>query len=174
MLRGDSRQIRRNAVADADPSHSLWRVIRAIVVPTAATICGSAAWTAELKRKSGYAIGSQQCGGRGLQHWFGKRGELRGGGQRVSRHYYDLHKLLPTQVGASAMEDPELGADCVAHARSRPDFDLASAAPGSFALTPHDEMIEQLRVDYRAKIGMIFGVPRFETVLESVTALEGA
>ncbi|MGY4334837.1 hypothetical protein ACVWWG_009305 [Bradyrhizobium sp. LB7.2] len=77
----------------------------------------------------------------GLRRWFDKRGELRGGGQRVSRHYYDLHKLLPTQAGASAIEDPELGADCVAHARmffNRPDFDLASAAPGSFALAPHD------------------------------------
>jgi hypothetical protein len=112
----------------------------------------------------------------GLRRWFDKRGELRGGGQRVSRHYYDLHKLLPTQAGASAIEDPELGADCVAHARmffNRPDFDLASAAPGSFALAPHDEMIEQLRVDYRAMTGMIFGAPpRFEAVLESVTSLE--
>ncbi|TYL83147.1 nucleotidyl transferase AbiEii/AbiGii toxin family protein [Bradyrhizobium cytisi] len=112
----------------------------------------------------------------GLRRWFDKRGELRGGGQRVSRHYYDLHKLLPTQAGASAIEDPELGADCVAHARmffNRLDFDLASAAPGSFALAPHDEMIEQLRVDYRAMTGMIFGdPPRFEAVLESVTALE--
>ncbi|TYO64487.1 nucleotidyl transferase AbiEii/AbiGii toxin family protein [Bradyrhizobium hipponense] len=112
----------------------------------------------------------------GLRRWFDKRGELRGGGQRVSRHYYDLHKLLQTQAGASAIDDPELGADCVAHARmffNRPDFDLASAAPGSFALAPHDEMIEQLRVDYRAMTGMIFGdPPRFEAVLESVTALE--
>ena len=52
--------------------------------------------------------------------------------------------------------------DCVAHARmffNRPDFDLASAAPGSFALSPHDEMIEQLRIDYRAMQGMIFGDP---------------
>jgi hypothetical protein len=112
----------------------------------------------------------------GLRRWFDKRGELRGGGQRVSRHYYDLHKLLPTSAGASAIQDPELGADCVAHARmffNRPDFDLASAAPGSFALAPHDEMIEQLRVDYRAMTGMIFGEPpRFEAVLESVTSLE--
>jgi hypothetical protein len=112
----------------------------------------------------------------GLRRWFDKRGELRGGGQRVSRHYYDLHKLLPTQAGASAIEDPELGADCVAHARmffNRPDFDLASAAPGSFALAPHDEMIEQLRVDYRAMTGMIFGdPPRFEAVLDSVISLE--
>jgi hypothetical protein len=112
----------------------------------------------------------------GLRRWFDKRGELRGGGQRVSRHYYDLHKLLPTRAGAAAIKDPELGADCVAHARmffNRSDFDLASAVPGSFALAPHDEMIEQLRADYRAMTGMIFGdPPRFEAVLETVTTLE--
>jgi hypothetical protein len=112
----------------------------------------------------------------GLRRWFDKRGELRGGGQRVSRHYYDLHMLLPTPTGTSAIKDPELGADCVAHARmffNRPDFDLASAAPGSFALTPHGEMIEQLRVDYRAMTGMIFGnPPAFEAVLESITSLQ--
>jgi hypothetical protein len=87
----------------------------------------------------------------------------------VSRNYYDLHQLLPTPTGTSAIKDPELGADCVAHARmffNRPDFDLASAAPGSFALASHDEMIEQLRIDYRAMTDMIYGnPPAFEAAL---------
>jgi hypothetical protein len=41
----------------------------------------------------------------GLRRWFDKRGELRGGGQRVSRHYYDLHQLaapLPSAIRRSA------------------------------------------------------------------------
>lgn len=112
----------------------------------------------------------------GLRRWFDKRGELRGGGQRVSRHYYDLHRLAAAPVGAAAIADTALGVDCVAHARmffDRVDFDLASAAPGSFALAPNDAMIEQLRVDYRAMQGMIFGEPPiFEAVLESISALE--
>jgi hypothetical protein len=112
----------------------------------------------------------------GLRRWFDKRGELRGDGQRVSRHYYDLHQLAAAPVGAAAIAETTLGADCVAHARmffNRPDFDLASAAPGSFALAPHDAMIEQLRVDYRAMQGMIFGdPPDFEAVLESISSLE--
>jgi hypothetical protein len=112
----------------------------------------------------------------GLRRWFDKRGELRGGGQRVSRHYYDLHRLVGASVGAAAIAETALGADCVAHARmffDRPDFDLASAAPGSFALAPHDAMIEQLRVDYRAMQGMIFGEPPgFEAVLDSISTLE--
>ena len=112
----------------------------------------------------------------GLRRWFDKRGELRGGGQRVSRHYYDLHRLTAAPIGATALAQTALGADCVAHARmffDRTDFDLASASPGSFALAPHDGMIEQLRVDYRAMQGMIFGdPPRFEAVLDSIKTLE--
>lgn len=112
----------------------------------------------------------------GLRRWFDKRGELRGGGQRVSRHYYDLHMLAADPIGETALADMALGVDCVAHARmffNRPDFDLASAVPGSFALAPHDAMFDQLRVDYRAMQGMIFGdPPDFETVLASISSLE--
>ena len=112
----------------------------------------------------------------GLRRWFDKRGELRGGGQRVSRHFYDLYMLAGDAVGEAAIADGALGVNCVAHARmffNRPDFDLASAAPGSFALAPHDAMIDQLRVDYRAMQGMIFGdPPNFEAVLASISSLE--
>jgi hypothetical protein len=112
----------------------------------------------------------------GLRRWFDKRGELRGGGQRVSRHYYDLHQLAASQTGVEALADAALGADCVKHARmffNRPDFDLASAVPGTFALVPHDAMIEQLRTDYNAMQGMIFGEPpAFDAVIESIQALE--
>jgi hypothetical protein len=82
----------------------------------------------------------------------------------------------PQRLSATAIGDTALGADCVAHARmffNRSDFDLASAASGSFALALNDAMIEQLRVDYRAMQGMIFGdPPNFEAVLESISSLE--
>jgi nucleotidyltransferase AbiEii toxin of type IV toxin-antitoxin system len=112
----------------------------------------------------------------GLRRWFDARGELKGGGQRVSRHYYDLYRLAQAPIGEAATAEADLGADCVAHARvffNRPDFDLASAVPGSFALTPHDSMVDQLRTDYRAMTGMIFGdSPAFDNVLATVEALE--
>lgn len=112
----------------------------------------------------------------GLRRWFDKHGTLRGDGQRVSRHYYDVHQLALSPLGAPAIADTTLNANCVAHARmffNRPDFDLQSAVPGSFALTPHDAMIDQLRVDYRAMQGIIFGnPPEFEAVLASIKSLE--
>jgi hypothetical protein len=47
---------------------------------------------------------------------------------------------------------------------NRPDLDLASATPGSFALTPHDGMLADLRRDYEAMSGMVFGpITRRET-----------
>ena len=112
----------------------------------------------------------------GLRRWFDKRGELRGSGQRVSRHYYDLHMLATDPVSEAALADAALSADCVSHARmffNRPDFDLASAVLGSFALAPHAAMIDQLRVDYRAMQGMIFGnPPNFDAVLASIISFE--
>jgi hypothetical protein len=40
---------------------------------------------------------------------------------------------------------------------NRPDFDLATAAAGTFALVPHDGMRANLEQDYRAMSQMIFG-----------------
>jgi hypothetical protein len=112
----------------------------------------------------------------GLRRWFEKRDELRGGGQRVSRHYYDLHRLLSDPVAARALADIDLGRDCVRHARmffNSPDLDLATAEPGSFVLSPTDPMLGPLRRDYVAMTGMIFGdAPAFEAVIASVADLE--
>jgi hypothetical protein len=111
----------------------------------------------------------------GLRRWFERRGELRGG-QRISRHYYDIDRLLNDELGRRATADLAMARDCTSHARmffNRPDLDLATAQPGSFALLPHDDMIDQLRRDYAAMQVMVFGdVPPFETVMASVARLE--
>jgi hypothetical protein len=112
----------------------------------------------------------------GLRRWWDRRGEVRGEGQRVSRHYYDVHRLLASDAGEGFVQNSGLAADCVQHARmffNRPDFDLAAAAPGSYALAPHDEMLTTLEQDYNAMSQMIFGdVPAFEAIIESVVNLE--
>jgi hypothetical protein len=112
----------------------------------------------------------------GLRRWFERRDELRGGGQRVSRHYYDVSRLLTSKTGWNAANDLEMARDCVRHAKmffSRPDLDLASAAPGTFALMPHDKMLDVLRRDYEAMSAMIFGrIPPIDEVLASIAELE--
>jgi hypothetical protein len=114
----------------------------------------------------------------GLRRWYERRGILRQGGQRVSRHYYDLHCLMASDVGRAALANPEIAADCVLHARmffDRSDYDLVSATPGSFAIAPTAGMIEALRRDYGNTVAMIFGTaPTFDQILASVTALDAA
>jgi hypothetical protein len=112
----------------------------------------------------------------GLRRWYEIRGQLRGNGQRVSRHYYDPSPVDAVARRSKRDRGPTLGEDCVAHARmffNRPDFDLASAQPPTFVLCPEDGMIDDLRQDYRAMATMIFGEPpEFDAIVESVAALE--
>ncbi len=112
----------------------------------------------------------------GLRRWYERRGELRQAGQRVSRHYYDLHCLMQSETGKAALADLDLGTDCVRHARmffDRPDYDLASAVPGSFAITPIPEMVDALARDYENTTAMIFGTPHsFDDILASAGQIE--
>jgi len=112
----------------------------------------------------------------GLRGWFERRGELRQDGQRISRHYYDLHSLLGSDVGASAIADLALGADCIEHARTffdRPDYDLAAISSGNFILRPAGAMIDRLTRDYDNMRAMVFGeAPEFEEILSSIAEIE--
>ena len=112
----------------------------------------------------------------GLRNWFDTRGELKQDGQRISRHYYDLHCMLETETGKAAMVDLELGNDCVAHAKTffnRPDFNLDTAKHGTFTLAPSENMAARLIGDYKNTEAMIFGeAPSFDNILASIDALE--
>lgn len=112
----------------------------------------------------------------GLRRWYERHGELRQEGQRVSRHYYDLHCLMQSEIGKAALADLDLGADCVRHARmffDRPDYDLASAVPGTFAIEPAPKMIDALVRDYANTTAMIFGAPPgFGDILASARQIE--
>lgn len=112
----------------------------------------------------------------GLRCWFERRGQLRHGGQRVSRHYYDVFCLLQSALGERALTDRGLAIDCARHARMffhSPDLDLEHAVPGTLVLAPSSIMLEPLRRDYGAMTGMILGAaPAFDEVVAAVAALE--
>jgi len=111
----------------------------------------------------------------GMTFYFDAKGVLRGNG-RMSRHYYDVHRLMGAPVGEKACTDDALIEDCVRHARMffyRAKTGLDTARRGSFRLRPTEPMLDPLRRDYEAMAAMIFGeVPSFETVLESVERAE--
>ncbi len=112
----------------------------------------------------------------GLRQWHDRRGELRHGGQRVSRHYYDVHQLMQAPSADAWQVDHELAIDCAHHARlffGSADLGLEIAAPGTFTLTPSHAMREALEKDYEAMSGMVFGdVPPLDTVLYSAEHFE--
>ena len=112
----------------------------------------------------------------GLRRWFERRGALRGDGQRVSRHYYDVFRLADSAVGQHALEDRALAIDCQRHARmffNSADLDLDHALPGTLAIAPTDAMTDALRQDFEAMAGMVFGErPAFDDVLAAIATLE--
>lgn len=112
----------------------------------------------------------------GLRQWYEKRGVLRHGGQRVSRHYYDIYRLAQAQDIAAWQADKELAENCAIHARlffGSPDLGLETATAGSFTLSPRKEMREALARDYAAMSGMILGqIPSLEAILAEVASLE--
>jgi hypothetical protein len=112
----------------------------------------------------------------GLRRWHENRGVLRHQGQRVSRHHYDIHRMMRFEAVAAATNDRVLANDCVLHARmffGSPDLGLDTAAPGTFVLSPTDDMLADLRRDYERMAGMIIGeAPGFNEVIESVRELE--
>ncbi|WP_420993006.1 nucleotidyl transferase AbiEii/AbiGii toxin family protein [Cupriavidus sp. 30B13] len=114
----------------------------------------------------------------GLRQWHDRRAELRHGGQRVSRHYYDLHQLLRIATAEGWLGDHSLAADCARHARlffGSADLGLDTAQPGAFTLVPSAAMRDTLARDYAAMAGMVFGdAPEFDMVLEATDRLEQA
>lgn len=112
----------------------------------------------------------------GLRRWYDARKQLRQQGQRISRHYYDVYKLLQSIVGQLAKTNHMLALDCARHAQmffNSNDLDLKSARRGSFLITPTAEMFGMLRRDYLAMAGMVFGeVPDFKDIFNTIREFE--
>lgn len=112
----------------------------------------------------------------GLRQWYERRDELKQGGQRISRHYHDVFRLIQGAEGKAWIADQTLGADCFLHARlffGNPDLGLELARPGSFTLQPTAPMREALARDYAAMVGMVFGdPPPLDDVLQGIATLE--
>jgi Nucleotidyl transferase AbiEii toxin, Type IV TA system len=109
-----------------------------------------------------------------LRWWFDARCMLRGGGQRVSRHYYDVHRIMRTEIGREAAADLAMARDCGRHERMFfKRAGQATAVPGSFTLVPPPGMLDLIRTDYQAMAVMIFGeVPDLNAVMANIADLE--
>jgi len=96
--------------------------------------------------------------------------------KRYSRHYYDVYKMLGTQVEADALADLALLEDVVAFKQrfypvAWARYDLATVE--NIKLIPCSEVVATLKTDYAAMAEMIFGdIPSFESMMEALEAFE--
>ncbi len=98
--------------------------------------------------------------------------------ERLSRHLYDLVKLMDTEAGIKALKDHEFYATLLEHRKSyvrlgNVDYDTLHYSTLSFI--PPDAVIEMFRQDYRAmQAAMIYGnSPDFDTIVNELKILTG-
>lgn len=95
---------------------------------------------------------------------------------RMSRHIYDLHRLMDTDYGLNAVKDKVLFETIVSHRRKFTPIrglDYSLHTPQTINLIPPDNMIDGWRGDYKVmQANMIYGdVPPFEKLIKSMRVL---
>jgi len=98
--------------------------------------------------------------------------------ERLSRHLYDLVKMMDTKAGHQVSKDHEFYTTLVEHRRNYVrlkgvDYDTLHYSTLSFI--PPDTVIELFRQDYRAmQAAMIYGTsPDFDTMIDQLKLLTG-
>lgn len=98
--------------------------------------------------------------------------------ERLSRHLYDLVKLMNTEAGIKVLKDNEFYKTLLEHRKNyirlgNVNYDTLHYSTLSFI--PPDEVIELFRQDYRAMQGaMIYGdSPDFDTIINELKILTG-
>ncbi len=98
--------------------------------------------------------------------------------ERLSRHLYDLVKLMNTEDGIKALKDYEFYNTLLEHRKNyirlgNVNYDTLHYSTLSFI--PPDEVIELFRQDYRAmQVAMIYGdSPDFDTIINELKILTG-
>ncbi len=93
-----------------------------------------------------------------------------------SRHYYDLYRLSRLPLGNEALANTDLLREVVQFKMRFyrcPWARYEDAKPGTLRLLPPQHHVGELRRDYRAMQGMLFGtVPGFDEIMTGLDALE--
>ena len=111
-----------------------------------------------------------------ILHREASRDENRPFPTRYSRHYYDLYRMMQTEVKDNALADNDLLTRVVDfkdkfYRCPWARYDLAKR--GTMRLLPPDYNLEKLRADYEHMQNMLFGnKPSFEEVMDGIKQLE--
>jgi hypothetical protein len=81
--------------------------------------------------------------------------------ERMSRHLYDLEKIMDTPIAEQALINKELYTSVIAHRRifiGLKDFDYSTLVPARINIVPPDSIIEHWKTDYETmQRTMIYG-----------------
>lgn len=96
--------------------------------------------------------------------------------ERMSRHLYDLQRMIDTHIANRALADKELYQSVIAHRRrfiSIKDFDYDTLAPATICIIPPESVIEQWKTDYETmQQTMIYGTSLpFSDLVERIKEL---
>lgn len=96
--------------------------------------------------------------------------------KRYSRHYYDIYKMLKTDLRQKAVENLELLEEIIEHNNIFYPTTWAKneeIMQSGIKLIPPQEAIDAFKEDYRITSGMIFGdIPPFEEILSTIAEFE--
>lgn len=95
---------------------------------------------------------------------------------RMSRHLYDLHRLMDTDYGINAIKDKDLFETIASHRRKFTPIrglDYTLHTPQTINLIPPDNIIGEWEADYKVmQTNMIYGdAPSFKDLLERMNIL---
>lgn len=111
-----------------------------------------------------------------LVHAENHRPQEKSFGDRLSRHYYDLHQLINSGVSEAAIGNLNLLHDVIDHKKKyfRAGWaNYETAIPGSLSILPRPDLHEALLKDYTQMERMLFGeIPRFESIIDSLKGFE--
>lgn len=111
-----------------------------------------------------------------LLHGENNRPKEKAFGDRLSRHYYDVHQLVEKGIAEDALNDLSLLKDVIEHKKKYFRTGWAKyeeAIPGTLVIYPQENLRELLDEDYRKMEQMIFGpLPSFAKILESIKDFE--
>ena len=96
---------------------------------------------------------------------------------RLSRHLYDLEKLMDTEHGKAAINDTELYKGIVIHREKfNPlrGLDYSNHIPGRIKIIPPDTVIKEWEKDYQTMTeNMIYGEPlKFDSLINRMLELQ--
>lgn len=95
---------------------------------------------------------------------------------RYSRHYYDLYKMMHSDIKRLALDSMALLEDVVAFKQRfypRGWAKYEEAVPGSLKLLPEAHVLETIRKDYEAMKNMLFGeVPNIDDIMAALGELQ--